>query len=527
MLHSDIDVIRDPDAPAPARRPTPEPDARLLLVHPDDSVATATGPLAAGHQANLGGWRVTLAEAIGQGHKVALRAHAEGDAVVKYGFPIGRATQPIAGGAHVHSHNLATALDGTSDLAFDPQPLRLPPVPAGEWTFEGYRRADGRVGTRNEIWILVSVGCVNRAAERIARTAHRLYGPEGEGVVDGVYAFAHPFGCSQLGDDLAYTQTLLAALAQHPNAGGVLLMGLGCENNRLRALAEATGRADRLRLIEAQAVEDEVEEGLALVAELVEEMRGDRRATVGAEHLTVGVKCGGSDGLSGLTANPLVGRVVDLLAAMGGRVVQTEVPEMFGAERVLLDRSVSLDVFERGARMIAEFKQYFVDHDQPVYENPSPGNKDGGLTTLEEKSLGAVQKGGRAPVAQVIGYGERAAPVGRVPAGLALLESPGNDGVSSTALTAAGSTLVLFTTGRGTPLGFPAPTVKIATNHRLAARKPHWIDFSAAPIAAGADSDALALELLRYLLRVASGEATNNERFDYREIAIWKHGVTL
>jgi altronate hydrolase len=526
MPQTDIDVIPDAAPPAPDQA-APEPDARLLLVHPSDTVATATGPLPAGHAADLQGRRVVLGQDVPQGHKVALADHREGDAVVKYGFPIGRATQPIAAGSHVHSHNLATNLDGASELTYAPHRPTLPPPPPGSWTFEGYRRSDGRVGTRNEIWILVSVGCVNRAAERVAQTAHRLYGPDGEGWVDGVYAFAHPFGCSQLGDDLDYTQTLLAALARHPNAGGVLLMGLGCENNRLRALAQAAGRSDRLELLEAQAVEDEVEEGLARVARLAEQMKSDRRETVGAHHLTIGVKCGGSDGLSGLTANPLVGRVVDLLASMGGRIVQTEVPEMFGAESVLLDRSTDADVFASGADLIARFKRYFVDHGQPVYENPSPGNKDGGLTTLEEKSLGAVQKGGRAPVAQVIGYGEQAAPVGEVPAGLALVEAPGNDGVSSTALTAAGSTLVLFTTGRGTPLGFPAPTVKIATNDRLARRKPHWIDFSAGPIAAGADPDALALELLRYLLRVASGEPTCNERFDYREIAIWKHGVTL
>lgn len=500
-------------------------------VHPDDDVAVALRPLAAGTEVAVGGARVTLADDVPAGHKLALRALGAGDPVRKYGEVIGAATAPVAAGAWVHAHNLATRLGGPPDDA--DRPGHRPAAPAGAApapTFDGYRRRDGRVGTRNEVWIVNTVGCVNTAAERIARAAARLAGSE-HPHLDGVHAFAHPYGCSQLGDDLAATQRVLAGLVRHPNAGGVLVLGLGCENNRLRellALAGEGGAVDpaRLRSFNTQEVADEVEAGVEAVAELAAAMAADRREACPARDLVLGHKCGGSDGFSGLTANPLLGRLADRVTAFGGRVLLSEVPEMFGAERVLLGRAASAAVFDAGVAMVDDFKAYFRRHGQPVYENPSPGNRDGGITTLEEKSLGAVQKGGRAPVTDVRRYG---APVRAESAGgLTLVEAPGNDGVSGTAMTAAGATLLLFTTGRGTPLGFPVPTLKVSSNSDLARRKPHWIDFDAGRLLDGAGVDALADELLALALDVASGRAlANNERHGYREIAIWKAGVTL
>jgi altronate hydrolase len=403
------------------------------------------------------------------------------------------------------------------------EPQRDAQTATRDATFDGYRRADGRVATRNEVWIVNTVGCVNTAAERIAREATARFG----GRVDGIHAFAHPYGCSQLGDDLTHTQRALAGLVRHPNAGGVLVLGLGCENNQIASFLGIAGDAvdpTRLRAFNTQDVVDEVERGVELVGELVERMAADRREPCPASALVLGHKCGGSDGFSGITANALLGRVADRVTALGGGVILTEVPEMFGAERALMDRAADRRVFDELVRMINDFKSYFVRHGQPVYENPSPGNKAGGLTTLEEKSLGAIQKGGRATVTRVVRYGEPAAR-----SGLTLLEAPGNDGVSSTAMVASGATVLLFTTGRGTPLGFPVPTLKVSSNSDIAARKPHWIDFDAGRLLDGsATMDGLADELLQLILDVASGRRlANNERHGYREIAIWKHGVTL
>jgi len=499
-------------------------DGRPLLVrvHPSDDVAVAVTALAAGTEADVEGETVVLREDVGAGHKVALRDVEPGGPVRKYGFPIGVATEPIGRGAWVHSHNLRTALSGTLDYRWEPNGRPSVETPSSIPTWEGYRRATGRVGTRNEVWIVNTVGCVNTAADRIARAA----GERCAGKTDGVFSFSHPYGCSQLGDDLGNTQKVLAGLLRHPNAGGVLVLGLGCENNQLHELLSIAGEVDqsRIRFFNTQEVVDEVEEGIDAVAELVAAMEGDRRVRVPASELILGHKCGGSDGFSGITANPLLGRIADRLAAMGGGVILTEVPEMFGAEQVLMDRATDEQVFGGIVEMVNDFKDYFLRHGQPVYENPSPGNKAGGLTTLEEKSLGAIQKGGRAPVTRVLRYGQ-AARTG----GLQLLESPGNDGVSSTAMVASGATLLLFTTGRGTPLGFPVPTLKVSSNTPIAEKKPHWIDFNAgALLDGGATLDSLADELFQRILDVASGRIkTNNEIHNYREIAIWKEGVTL
>lgn len=492
-----------------------EPTA-LLTIDPRDDVAVALRAVAAGEAVVDG---VCALADIPAGHKVALRAIATGAAVRKYGWPIGHATQAIAAGAHVHSHNLATSLSGVETYAYLPAAPESLPADDGA-TFQGYRRADGRVGTRNEIWVLCTVGCVARTAQKIAAEADRRF----RGRVDGVHALTHPFGCSQLGGDLDATRTMIAALAGHPNAGGVLILGLGCESNQLQALLDSAPHLDRnrLRAFTAQAAGDEIEEGLAAVVELVAIAEHDRREPCPVGDLVVGVKCGGSDGFSGLTANPVVGRIADKVCAANGTALLTEIPEIFGAERLLMARASDAAVFDEVVSVVNDFKRHFLDHGEPVSENPSPGNIEGGITTLEEKSLGAVQKAGRGPVTEVVRYGGQAHRPGVV-----LLEAPGNDAVSSTALTAAGATVILFTTGRGTPLGFPAPTLKISTNSGLAQRKPRWIDFDAGRIVGGESVEAAADRLMDLVLATASGQPTRAEDNGEREIALWKRGVTL
>lgn len=489
------------------------PSAAVHRVDPRDDVATAVRDIAAGE--TIG--RLTARSDIPRGHKIALCALAAGDHVRKYGFPIGVATAPIAAGDHVHSHNLATGLAGELDYSFRAA-ARRPAVVADPRTFMGYRRADGRVGTRNEIWILVTVGCVANTARRIAEIAGRRVA----GRVDGVHAFTHPFGCSQLGEDLSATRRMLAALARHPNAGGAVVLGLGCESNQLDALLAEVGDSSRVRAFTTQGEGDEIEAGVQAVEALVALAERDVRVPCPVSDLVVGLKCGGSDGFSGLTANPLVGHVADAVAAAGGTPILTEIPEIFGAEHLLLERAASREAFEGAASLLNGFKRHFLEHGQPVHENPSPGNIAGGITTLEEKSLGAVQKAGHAVLTQALTYGERV----REP-GLALLEAPGNDAVSSTALVAAGATVVLFTTGRGTPLGFPAPTLKIASNTGLAERKPRWIDFDAGVVLAGVATADAGEALMELVLATASGLATRAEENGEREIALWKRGVTL
>jgi altronate hydrolase len=490
----------------------------LLRLDPRDDVAAALRPLEAGEVVEVDGLSIEVREAIPHGHKVALRDLDAGAEVRKYGWPIGAATTPVRAGEHVHSHNLRTLLEGVEGYSW--QPRRAEPLAAGpERTFLGYRRADGRVGTRNEIWILPTVGCVGRTAQKIAAVA----GARFAGDVDGVHAFAHPFGCSQLGEDLGGTRAVLAALACHPNAGGVLLVGLGCESNQLDAMLSAIPEAlrGRVRTLRAQSADDEVEEGVALVGALAATAKLARRSDVPLSELVLGLKCGGSDGFSGLTANPLVGRMADRVVGAGGAAILSEIPEIFGAERLLMARARDAHVFDSVVGVVNDFKRYFLAHGEPVSENPSPGNIAGGITTLEEKSLGAVQKAGHAPLDDVLRYGER---VRRK--GLTLLEAPGNDAVSCTALAAAGATAILFTTGRGTPLGFPVPTVKIASNSDLAARKQGWIDFDAGKVLVQG-IEPVAEALLDRIVAIASGDETAAERNGEREIAIWKRGVTL
>lgn len=494
----------------------------LHSVDPEDDVAIALRPLETGESVSLGhGNRIlTIREPIPRGHKVATRNIADGSAVRKFGWPIGKATRAIAAGSLVHTGNLSTQLSGLIDYAYEPTQAAEGAADRTT-TFMGYRRANGRVGTRNEIWVLCTVGCVARTAERIARLGTERFA----GRIDGVHAFTHPFGCSQLGDDLSRTRRIIASLAAHPNAGGVLIIGLGCESNQLDALLKEPTDIDRSRLrsFSAQASDDETEDGLAALEELVALAENDVRVPGPLSSLSIGLKCGGSDGFSGITANPLVGRIADRVAAAGGTPILTEIPEVFGAEHLLMERATNARVFGEIVSVVNDFKQYFLDHGQPIYENPSPGNIAGGITTLEEKSLGAVQKGGHAPVSQVVRYGERA----MAQPGLALLEAPGNDAVSSTALVGAGATVLLFTTGRGTPLGFPVPTLKISSNSALAAKKSNWIDFDAGIVLSGKSLDQATDELMQLVIDTASGKSARNEINDEREIAIWKSGVTL
>lgn len=491
----------------------------LLQIHPGDNVAVAPAAITAGTVE-----RGITCEAIPAGHKVALVDIAEGVEVIKYGFPIGRASCTIKAGQHVHSHNMVTGLGADTALVYRHEAGKVSlsqEVPP----FMGYRLPDGRAATRKEIWIINTVACVNVPSQRIAEAASREFATAG-GPVDGIHAFTHPYGCSQLGDDLGHTRKVLAGLVRHPNAAGVLIIGLGCENNTLRTFLQEVGAMDpkRVRFFNAQEVGDEVEHGIEAVRELAEYLAPIKRQPIPASELVLGMKCGGSDGFSGITANPLVGRIADRLTSWGGTVVLTEVPEMFGAETPLFNRCDSNDTFESAVAMVNEFKDYFRRHNEPIYENPSPGNKDGGITTLEEKSLGCIQKGGKAPVKQIAAYGE---PARQGLGGLCLVQAPGNDGVSATALTAAGAHCVLFTTGRGTPLGVPAPTLKIASNSDLAERKPNWIDFNAGTLLEETEPEKVTDELMRLILDTASGKPARNEINGFREITIWKQGVTL
>ena len=440
------------------------------------------------------------------GHKQALCDISSGESVIKYGFCIGKATCDIKKGERVHTNNLKTALHQREEYSYEPVKIsenKREPV-----MIEAYVRKDGSVGIRNEIWIIPTVGCVNGIARRLAE-------------LTGAHFFTHPYGCSQLGGDHATTQKILRGLVMHPNAAGVLVLGLGCENNNIAEFKKVLGETDpeRVKFLNAQDFEDDIAEGIRLIGELKEYADGFKRQPVPISKLKIGLKCGGSDGLSGITANPLIGRLSDKVISMGGTCVLTEVPEMFGAETILMNRCVSREVFDRTVSLINNFKDYFVNHGQEIYENPSPGNKAGGISTLEEKSLGCTQKGGASAVTDVLDYGDIAQK-----SGLNLLNGPGNDIVAVTNLTACGCQMVLFSTGRGTPLGAPVPTVKVATNSGLFSHKRPWIDFNAGGIINGENLDD---SFFDYVVGVANGEETANERNGYREIAIFKDGVTL
>lgn len=459
------------------------------------------------------------AEGIPAGHKKAIKAIKKGEKIIKYGNPIGVATADIAEGEWVHTHNAKTGLGDLLEYSYEPEFKEVEAQRAA--TFMGYRRANGKVGIRNEVWIIPTVGCVNDIARIIEKKSQDLV----KGNVEGIHAFTHPYGCSQLGDDHHNTQKALAGLINHPNAGAVLVLGLGCENNHIEGLKKVIGNYDekRVKFLVSQEYDDEVEQALSMIKELAEYAAGFEREEVPASELVIGLKCGGSDGFSGITANPLVGAISDKLISQGGTSILTEVPEMFGAETLLMKRCINEEVFDKTVSLINNFKSYFIKHDQVVYENPSPGNKKGGITTLEDKSLGCTQKGGSAPVVDVLTYGD---PVETK--GLNLLQAPGNDLVAATALSVSGAHIVLFTTGRGTPFGAPVPTVKISSNNELYAKKKNWIDFNAGQLLLGKTMEEVSTEFYNYILDLASGRIeSKTEQHGIRDMAIFKDGVTL
>ena len=514
---------------------------RYIKINPDDNVAVALEDLAIGEVVE----GVTLTTTVPRGHKVLLKDLAAGENVIKYGFPIGHVTRDAAAGSVVDHTCIKTNLEGLLDYKYEPsfdiaesdktfcgifQPQKVLVRGAQKTaerkpvTFKGFRRADGQVGIRNQIWVIPNVGCVNGICETIVERFRQEMADRHDDSVDAVVAFPHNYGCSQLGDDHENTRRVLADMVHHPNAGGVLVVSLGCENNQLDAFRELVGPVDerRVRMFVTQKVGDEIEYGLQQLREIYAVCSKDVREDVPVSELRVGLKCGGSDGLSGITANPLLGVFSDWIVAQGGTTVLTEVPEMFGAETILMNRCQDEETFEKTVHLINDFKEYFMKQGQPVYENPSPGNKAGGISTLEEKSLGCTQKCGKSIVRGVLRYGERLSVKG-----LNLLSAPGNDLVASTALAASGCQLVLFTTGRGTPFGSFVPTMKISTNTPLAIGKPHWIDFNAGSLAEGRPMEEVAARFIDFVLAAASGEPVNNERNGWREIAIFKSGVTL
>ncbi|MCL2399386.1 MAG: altronate dehydratase family protein [Defluviitaleaceae bacterium] len=490
-----------------------------IKINPNDNVAVAFEEIPEGTLI----FDIPVADTIPAGHKIALSTINPKEHVVKYGYPIGSATKLINPGDHVHTHNLKTNLDGIDN--YDYNPVEVLQRDKQQRTFMGYKRPNGKAGIRNEIWIINTVGCVNKIAEKIAQEANFKFKEHIENkCIDGVFTFVHPYGCSQLGDDHTYTQNVLKGLVDHPNAAGVLVLGLGCENNHIDEFKTVLKSWDdnRVKFLNAQDVKDDIEAGLHLVDELVKYAKTFKREPISTGELVIGLKCGGSDGLSGITANALVGNLSDSIIDNGGSCLLTEVPEMFGAETLLMNRCINEDVFKKSVSLINDFKDYFIRHKQAIYENPSPGNKEGGISTLEDKSLGCTQKGGISPVIDVLNYGETV----KCP-GLNLLQGPGNDIVAVTNLAVSGAHLVLFTTGRGTPLGGPVPTVKISSNTALAKNKPHWIDFDAGVLVQDADPKEVNLHFFDYIVKVAEGEETQNELNGYREIAIFKDGVTL
>jgi altronate hydrolase len=495
--------------------------ATFLKINPADSVVVCLQPKKKGDIIEIDGKQITVNQDTPAGHKVLIKDVKEGEDIIKYGYPIGHARQDLKTGDWVNENNLKTNLSGTLEYTYKPVNEELN-IKDEKRTFKGYVRKNGDVGVRNEIWIVPTVGCVNGNAERLVQQLKAETKEEG---IDAIWSWHHNYGCSQLSGDHENTRKILRDICLHPNAGGVLILSLGCENNQPDQFMEMLGDCDkdRIRLLVTQKVEgDEVEAGMEILRELYDIAKQDKRVDVPVSKLRVGLKCGGSDGFSGITANPLVGEFSDWLVAQGGTSVLTEVPEMFGAETILMNRCKTPELFDQTVSMINNFKEYFLSHGEPVGENPSPGNKAGGISTLEDKALGCTQKCGKAPVSGVMEYGDRIQHDG-----LNLLSAPGNDLVASTALASCGCHLVLFTTGRGTPFGTFVPTMKIATNPTLAKNKPHWVDFSAGQLVEGRTMQELVPEFIDKVLAVASGEHAHNEANGYREISIFKNGVTL
>lgn len=496
-------------------------ESTFIKINPADNVVVCLRPFVQGETIEVENRTITLQQDTPAGHKVLLEDAAEGANIIKYGYPIGHARTGLKAGQWVNEENLKTNLEGTLSYEYRPVVDSLD-IPVENRTFKGYKRANGEVGVRNEIWIVPTVGCVNGIADKLVSKLIKETGLEG---IDGVQAWKHNYGCSQLSEDHENTRKILRDICLHPNAGAVLVLSLGCENNQPDAFMEMLGDYDHNRiklLVTQRVVGDELEEGMKMLRQLYDVARQDKREDVPLSELRVGLKCGGSDGFSGITANPLVGAFSDYLVAQGGTTILTEVPEMFGAETILMNRCKTEHLFQQTVSMINDFKDYFLSHGEPVGENPSPGNKAGGISTLEDKALGCTQKCGKALVSGVLEYGDRLSAHG-----LNLLSAPGNDLVASTALAAAGCQIVLFTTGRGTPFGTFVPTMKISSNNDIFARKPNWIDFNAGQLLNGVTMQDLNRAFIDKVISVANGEKTLNEENEYQEIAIFKNGVTL
>lgn len=494
--------------------------ADFIKINPADNVIIALKDFISGEKISVDNETFEIKGDVSKGHKIAFTSIKKDEDVIKYGAPIGHATKDIYKGEHIHVQNLKTNLSGTISYTFD-QKLNELDIEKSDLTFQGYKRANGKVGIRNELWIVPTVGCVNGQAQQIIDLFKQETTIDS---IDGVEVFKHNYGCSQLGGDHINTQKALADVINHPNAGGVFVLGLGCENNQIDSLKEYIDDYDesRVKFLVAQDVEDEIETGLEIITEIYDVMKNDQREPVSISELNIGLKCGGSDGFSGITANPLVGVFSDFLVANGGTTILTEVPEMFGAETLLMERAESKEVFDKTVNLINDYKDYYLQHNLPVYENPSPGNKDGGISTLEDKSLGCTQKGGAATVVDVLKYAE---PIKRK--GLNLLSSPGNDLVAASALGFSGCQMVLFTTGRGTPFGSFVPTMKISTNSDLYKKKKNWIDFNAGTLLEGKTMDELLEDFVAFVIDIASGKQLNHEKTGFKEIAIFKTGVTL
>ncbi len=491
----------------------------FLKINDNDNVIVALQTLAQGTEVILeDGSKITANVEVPAGHKMAIQDIPAGSEVIKYGYRIGNAKEDIGIGDWIHTHNVKTALGDLLEYTYDPTPVEE--VKTDDVTFMGFNRPDGKVGVRNEIWVIPTVGCVNNVASAIAKQANAYV----KGSVSEVIAFPHPYGCSQMGDDQENTRKILADLINHPNAGGVLVLGLGCENSNIDVLKPYIGNYDenRVKFLVAQESDDEIADAVEIIKGLIDYAAGFEREPISVSKLVIGMKCGGSDGLSGITANPLVGRFSDMLISKGGTTILTEVPEMFGAETILMNRCENEELFNKTVDLINDFKNYFKSHNQTIYENPSPGNKKGGISTLEDKSLGCTQKSGSALVKGVLAYGETV----KTP-GLNLLSAPGNDLVASTALAAAGAHIVLFTTGRGTPFASPVPTMKISTNSRLANKKSNWIDFNAGVLVEDQTMANQAKALFDYVVEVASGKQVCSEAAGFHDMAIFKQGVTL
>lgn len=500
---------------------------RVIRIQDRDNVAVAIDSIARGSEITVGGYKIYVQEDVPAGHKIALCDIAAGQRVIKYGTCIGYADIYIRQGDWVHTHNLKTTLGDLLSYSYRPEEAmkaRLVESKRYQTNFQGFRRSNGKVGVRNEVWIIPTVGCVNNVATAIAERANHVLRLQNDSTVEEVVAFPHPYGCSQMGDDQEYTRQILADLVNHPNAGGVLVLGLGCENSNIDVLKRYIGQydTDRVKFLVSQESENEIDEGARICEELITYASAFRREAIPTGELIIGLKCGGSDGFSGITANPLVGTFSDILVTMGGTTILTEVPEMFGAETILMNRCKDEELFDQTVKLINDFKNYFTEHHQTIYENPSPGNKKGGISTLEDKSLGCTQKSGTSQVRGVLKYGECVREKG-----LNLLSAPGNDLVASTALAASGAHIVLFTTGRGTPFASPVPTIKIASNIPLALKKKNWIDFSAGEILDGRPIDEMACELYDYVIEVASGKKVRAEEAGFHDMAIFKQGVTL